>query len=407
MTKIKNEADIVESFVRYHKNVFDEMYFIDNGSCDGTIEILKQLKEEGIPIYLYDENCSEMETLRFANEYLYKIFDKTKCDWIIPIDTDEFFCERSGKNPRIFLEETSQDEIVSIKWRTYICDSEKRGDVFIPKQYTLYRDESVEEYDKLLVPGKILEKKKFLLREGYHKFQSIEKIKVKYVSNLFYAHYPIRSTLQLKKQMLINGINIIHNGNAKRTSGHWRKIYAQIKEGNLEIEAYSKGYAVSLQESENIAVLNGMITTDFCKNTEIKYAKNANMNVEDCLVDLAERLAIKKRILELQVIAKEKDTSKKKILIWGVSQACKRDLTYINSDKYEVLAFVDSDYGKAYSVFEGKIVLPPEKVNILAWDYIVIAPEKYYVEIREMAEKVCDVTKIKAMCEILIEEFIG
>ena len=45
-TTVKNEEDIIESFVRYNMNVLDGMVISDNCSNDKTLSILKNLKEE-------------------------------------------------------------------------------------------------------------------------------------------------------------------------------------------------------------------------------------------------------------------------------------------------------------------------------------------------------------------------
>ena len=50
ITTIKNEADIIESFVRYHANIFDLMIILNNGSTDDTDDILDKLISEGLPI---------------------------------------------------------------------------------------------------------------------------------------------------------------------------------------------------------------------------------------------------------------------------------------------------------------------------------------------------------------------
>ena len=47
LTMIKNESDIVETFVRYTMNFASKMIFIDNGCVDGSIEILKELIKDG------------------------------------------------------------------------------------------------------------------------------------------------------------------------------------------------------------------------------------------------------------------------------------------------------------------------------------------------------------------------
>ena len=54
---VKNEDDIIESFVRYNLNILDEMIILDNGSTDNTLKILNFLKSENLPIdVLIDED---------------------------------------------------------------------------------------------------------------------------------------------------------------------------------------------------------------------------------------------------------------------------------------------------------------------------------------------------------------
>ena len=71
ITKVKNEADIIEYFLRYHAQFFDSILVIDNGSIDGTYEIINSLIDEGLPIMLIDEAASEFDAYKFANKYTY------------------------------------------------------------------------------------------------------------------------------------------------------------------------------------------------------------------------------------------------------------------------------------------------------------------------------------------------
>lgn len=47
---VRNENDVIESFVRHNLELMDEMHIIDHGSSDGTREILIQLKKR---VYRY------------------------------------------------------------------------------------------------------------------------------------------------------------------------------------------------------------------------------------------------------------------------------------------------------------------------------------------------------------------
>lgn len=47
-TRILNEDDIIEAFVRHHATHVEEMLFLDNGSSDRTVEILTALRGEAV-----------------------------------------------------------------------------------------------------------------------------------------------------------------------------------------------------------------------------------------------------------------------------------------------------------------------------------------------------------------------
>ena len=49
---VRNEADIVEAFVRHNLTQVDALTVVDHGSTDGTSEILAALVAEGLPLAL-------------------------------------------------------------------------------------------------------------------------------------------------------------------------------------------------------------------------------------------------------------------------------------------------------------------------------------------------------------------
>ncbi len=46
VTMVRNEEDIIETFVRYHSGAVDRMIIVDNGSTDRTPEILALIRDE-------------------------------------------------------------------------------------------------------------------------------------------------------------------------------------------------------------------------------------------------------------------------------------------------------------------------------------------------------------------------
>ena len=120
ITKVKNEADIIEYFLRYHSNIFDRIIVIDNGSLDGTYEIVKALIEEGLPIDLINEAYSDFDALRFANQYTKKFSERYKAKQVVLMDADEFLMAEDNSNPRIILEELSEEIVHYYYWKTYL-----------------------------------------------------------------------------------------------------------------------------------------------------------------------------------------------------------------------------------------------------------------------------------------------
>ena len=73
ITMVKNEADIVESFVRHTLSFSDAMLVMDHRSTDATGRILAALKAEGLPLQVnvWDKAVREQSnSLRKTQKWL-------------------------------------------------------------------------------------------------------------------------------------------------------------------------------------------------------------------------------------------------------------------------------------------------------------------------------------------------
>ena len=66
ITRVLNEDDIVEAFVRHHATMVDHHLILDNGSTDETVNILRALKYEWLNISVFQNQSV------FFNEASYK-----------------------------------------------------------------------------------------------------------------------------------------------------------------------------------------------------------------------------------------------------------------------------------------------------------------------------------------------
>lgn len=79
---VKNESDFIEKFLDHNLRVADEMTVIDNGSTDGTLEILKDV---GKRIRLIEDRSSFGRKGRICTNWMLK----SDADILVPLDADE------------------------------------------------------------------------------------------------------------------------------------------------------------------------------------------------------------------------------------------------------------------------------------------------------------------------------
>ena len=103
---VRNEVDLIETNLRYHlATVLDEALIIDNGSSDGTLELLVELADE-LPLQVSSEGGSMYQSARVTR--LARFATQQGADWVLPIDADEIWV--AGDQPfRSVLEEAPAD----------------------------------------------------------------------------------------------------------------------------------------------------------------------------------------------------------------------------------------------------------------------------------------------------------
>lgn len=90
VTRILNEDDIVEAFVRHNSVGLDHMIFLDSGSSDRTLDILRALQREGVPLSVFQAISAEFDEAD-ASTWLYRLADRMHgADWVVFLDADEF-----------------------------------------------------------------------------------------------------------------------------------------------------------------------------------------------------------------------------------------------------------------------------------------------------------------------------
>jgi Glycosyl transferase family 2/Methyltransferase domain len=103
---VRNEVDVIETNLRHHfANVIDEAIVVDNGSIDGTLELLGDLAED-MPLQVASEVGQIYQGDRVTR--MARFATQQGADWVLPIDADEFWVGTDGPF-RTVLEETAPE----------------------------------------------------------------------------------------------------------------------------------------------------------------------------------------------------------------------------------------------------------------------------------------------------------
>ena len=316
---VKNEVDIIESFVRYNLNIFDGMIILDNGSTDHTLTILKLLKNEGLPIYIFKAKNSQYQQAKKTNQLVLKAIDEFEADIIIPLDADEFIISLNGENPRETLAKIDKSNYYLVKWKTYVPYFDmNENKKFIPSKLTYSRYDKYETVYKVVIPKELVENYSVKVKMGNHDLtydlKHENSIKSILKDDLRIAHYPIRSKEQCLTKIAIGWINVLTEINrTKFQSWHWERIFNKLKESeDLEKEDFinfAKEFDLINPPSE-IKIKKDPINLSFCTNLEMKYSDYKIYPIAEILKS-SENISLKFLNYQKDTIAEKKRLNNK------------------------------------------------------------------------------------------------
>lgn len=99
ISRVLDEADIIEAFARHTATFVDHHIFLDNGSRDGTIDILSSLKKEGISLTVFQNNYVSFNESPHLTSMFREAINNHAADWVACLDVDEFLDVRACPVP--------------------------------------------------------------------------------------------------------------------------------------------------------------------------------------------------------------------------------------------------------------------------------------------------------------------
>lgn len=301
---VRNEADIIEAFVRHNLALIDRLAVVDHGSFDGTTEILAALVGEGLPLTVVRDERVGFFQPEILTPVVGDLFRREHVDFVFMLDGDEFIKAPSRGTLEETLARVPDGMHALASWLTYIPDFEGApGDDMVallrstrrlPAEHQLLR--------KVVVSRRFLETPRAFVAMGNHRVYASRDAPSTPCphaalpqESLAVAHVPIRDADQLTGKIAVGWLaHLVARRVDPALSFHWGEAYATLAAGRrfsiADLKAMAANY--SLRQAEWAAPDPAAWVDDpFLAAIALRYTDLAQRDALATVLKFAERLA--------------------------------------------------------------------------------------------------------------------
>ena len=216
VTMVKNEENILESFVRHAMTFSDNVIVYNHGSTDGTLAILEALAQEyGERFLIYPEIENTVMTINqeVFNHMIHYAFAEMNADMVLPLDSDEFPVMVPKSNLRSYLENLDRKCCYRVHFMPFAISEKWDKDTFAPLLFDKRKKLSIHTDPKMFLLREPYEKYGLQVSLGNHTIHSTTTEQEAPVKDLFpemfYAHLAFRNKEHLESKLVIRWLALM------------------------------------------------------------------------------------------------------------------------------------------------------------------------------------------------------
>lgn len=303
-TIVRNEADIIEAFVRHNLTVVDRLAVIDHGSVDGTSEILAALVREGLSLSVVRDERIGFYQPEVLTPLAREILREGGADFVFVLDADEFLRTRSRNTLEETLSLVPEPMHALVPWVTYVPDFARasRGDpvALLRSAKRLPTERRLQH--KVVVSRRFLETPDAFVAMGNHRVYPSDAAPDEPCPHarlpaeaIAIAHVPIRSAEQLTSKVAIGWLaHLAAKRGNPALSFHWGEAYAMLADGKHftidGLNAMAANYSIPRGEWE-ASDPAAWIEEPFLASIALRYTQLAHGDAFTTVLKFAELLA--------------------------------------------------------------------------------------------------------------------
>jgi glycosyltransferase involved in cell wall biosynthesis len=230
---VRDEEDIVADNLDFHlAQGVDEVIVTDNGSVDGTLEILRSYEARGL-VRIIEEPTDDYSQGRWVTRMARMAATELGADWVINNDADEFWWPRTGSLRSVF--EGLGDDVGAVVGHRTNFVPRPEDDRPYWERMTLRERESLNPVGKPL-PPKLAHRAhpEIVVVQGNHRIKGPDLGSELDDGSIEILHFPMRSYAQFENKIVKGGAAYARNKELPENTGRtWRRLYETWEQGGL------------------------------------------------------------------------------------------------------------------------------------------------------------------------------